>query len=916
MEHFIEIINQLALEHKSDLSFYDIDNFQNARAQMIGEGVSFSILQDPSKYCQYIDKALDYANRVSMTPEELAEFYTRICKSRYIGEEEIRVTVQPIDTISKIRPEYLSNVPMEFDKVVQDILKGSIKESDIRTNYVSGEYFNKLRKQLVKTSVPYNDVKDLMVVNDLESIRVNAFYMQNTIIPFLRMYKQNVKDLVTVAENVKGTIRNTSMDIRHSMNAISDMESTGKLNMKQIRLLTYFKYNMYRQYMNACAYLVTSIMRKMKYYVFNITAFINLYNMINSFFPEGETVLHEFVRTLDQMRDVDDEILLDCALHHKMDRLLPMLRAAIGWKKTQISNIIAKYNNQKMDYNDMDLISKYPYDTQSYSQINNILLRIYKDLQAFEENAKDPNMVVDEVLTKSNLDTPFLSQYSDTLSNIDSVEFYTSQAGALDDENVTLTMSVYTELSLFETNLDTISKNLYLVYKYIQSLSQKFETNIYNLDENTFNEYKSTLETLKKSFEDFALHVTKKMIGRSDNLISMLNDTIPNADPSDPMPTPVLPDDYSTSAYSEAYDDICDAEKYVFTMLMKEYYVDRKKLDTGAKVIFEETTEAPDDAKNASVKTDAKAQHAQNNANTNTDNTTNNANNKESIIKRFQDWFKQLLEKFRSKSARLVGTNNKWLASVKGNIQNLDTSNTTINLAKYEEVTADTLKSVIQSAVNKINTVNPSNIPSDLKDKAKAERYLFGSIPAKVGNETNFVARIKQFFTFGNTDKTNLVSYSGDDAKRKINDIISFCEQYDGTYKSVSNELDKLSNAAAKKQQDIINTLGTQSQTTRTTNTNESVLFEAPQTQSVTTNNAATGNSAENKEKVTASTMLTTVTREFSGAILTILEKKYLDYIKVLSKLAPQKQNEKPDSGNTDNGEDVTDENQTENNEQ
>ena len=59
MEHFMEIINQLALEHKSDLSFYDIDNFQNARAQMIGEGVSFSILQDPSKYCQYIDKALE-----------------------------------------------------------------------------------------------------------------------------------------------------------------------------------------------------------------------------------------------------------------------------------------------------------------------------------------------------------------------------------------------------------------------------------------------------------------------------------------------------------------------------------------------------------------------------------------------------------------------------------------------------------------------------------------------------------------------------------------------------------------------------------------------------------------------------------------------------------------------------------------
>lgn len=907
MEHFVDAMNQFALEHKRDLSFYDIDSFKEAKAQLIGEGVAMAILPDTTKYCQFIDRAIDYANTVSMTPEELAEFYTRIAKSPYIGDEEILATVQPKDTISKIRPEYLSNVPMEFDKVVQDILKDSIKESEIRTNYIAGEYFNKLRRQLVKSSVPYNDAKDLMIVNDLESIRVGTFYIQSTVIPFLRAYNQNVKDLTTIAENAKGIIRNTHMDITNSMKALSELESSGKLNMKQARLISYFKYNMYRQYMNACAYVVTSIMRKMKYYVFNITAFINLYNTINSFFPEGEMVLHEFVKTLDELREVDDEVLLDCALHHKMDRLIPILRDAINWKKTQIANIVAKYSNTRLDYNDMDSAKKYPYDTQPYIQIHNCLTRIFNDLHEFEKNAKDPNMIVDDVLAKSNLDTPFLSQYSDTLSNIDSIENYKEQESFLDEKDTSLLMSVYTELASFERNLDIISGNLYKVYKYIHALSSKFETNIDELDDNTYNEYKSTLETVTKSFEDFALHVTKKMISRSDNLVTFLDDIMPDAHPSDP--TPEMPNDYAISAYREAYDEICEAEKEVFESLMKDYYAERKRLDTGAKVIFEETKEAPDDTKGASVKTDAAAQHSDNNANNTTNNNTN-ANNKESIIKKFQDWFKQLLEKFRNKSARLVGTNNRWLASVKADIQNLDTSNTTINLAKYEGVASDTLASVIQSATNKINALNPSNLPADMKDRAKAEAYLFGAIPAKIGNETNFVARIKQFYTFGNTDKTNLISYSGDDAKSKIDDIISFCEGYDGTYKSVSNELDKLSKAAAKKQQDIINALGTQAQTTRTINTNESVMFEAPQTQNVTTGGNATGDDKENKEKITTSSMVTSITREFSGAVLTVLEKKYLDYIKVLSKLAPKKENEPKADNSNENSENNQEENQ------
>ena len=43
-------------------------------------------------------------------------------------------------------------------------------------------------------------------------------------------------------------------------------------------------------------------------------------------------------------------------------------------------------------------------------------------------------------------------------------------------------------------------------------------------------------------------------------------------------------------------------------------------------------------------------------------------------------------------------------------------------------------------------------------------------------------------------------------------------------------------------------------------------------------------------EKLTASSTITTVVREYTAQVMTIMEKKYLDYIKILDGLAPSKE--------------------------
>ena len=130
-------------------------------------------------------------------------------------------------------------------------------------------------------------------------------------------------------------------------------------------------------------------------------------------------------------------------------------------------------------------------------------------------------------------------------------------------------------------------------------------------------------------------------------------------------------------------------------------------------------------------------------------------------------------------------------------------------------------------------------------------------------------------------------TYSGDDAKNKIEEMVRYCEEYDKLYNSVASSLDKLSEAASKKQEEILNTVGTK-------NVNESVLYEA--NGDVKQDGKKAVSSEGTDDKINTSSVITGVVRDYSGAILTVIEKKYLDYLKVLDKLAPK--NEKAPEDN------------------
>lgn len=891
MERATNSLNAFVLEFRQALSNFDIDQFKNATAYLTEAKLLDATSNiSPELYCRYLDKVVENAEATTTNIDELEDFFSKIYKAASLDTKGITIMLRPDNDISKIRPDYLDTFVSEVNTSTQKILAGTMSDNEVRRKYVSGSYFEKLKKQLVNTTVVVKDVRDLMILDNPTPCAINNIFVQNNIIPFLRSYEQNVKDMVIIARNTKAKIYAGYEEIHSVMNSVNAMRDEGKVDAAKYNTFQLFIFNILRQFMNACAYISGMIIRKLAYYSYNVMSYSNLYNTIHNYFPDGELILHESVINAD-MGDIDDTTLLTSVVSGDLKIVIPHIQNAINKKQMELASLLSREFNVKMTYFEDLYADKYPYDTYPYVAANQTVIDIVNDLSNFANLVKDnaEDIVVDDVLEKTHLGETFTTRFSNVLSALVNINYYTAQAALTKNADGEVSMALYHDLTKFEKNAEIISTNVGKCYKYLEELIEYFGENKVGMDDVTYNEIKSILEQTMKNFKDYALILTKKLLERLENLTETLNDNIEVVDPS--VVEPFVPYDYAVDSIQEAYNDIENAEKAIFESMLKDYNTLKAKKDRGVDVVYEEVTPAGgDNAKSGDVKTDAAQQNAAKETTTSTTTTTTApTGDKKSAIQKFKDWVANILRKFKEKSVKISTKNNKWLASVKESILGLNTENTSITLASYGETTSDGISKDINAAISKINSITPDNLPNDLKgSKAQAELYLFPTIPAKIDKQDTFAARIKHFMTHGNTPKQNLLTYSGNDAKTKIGEMIGYCEGYAGAYEKLIADINKLTDAAAKKQAEIIDSMAAKK------NVNESAMFEA-QANEVKVDGKSVGNT-EAKETVNAGGVITSVCREYTGAVLTAFEKKYLDYIKVLSKLAPKKEGAAPET--------------------
>lgn len=899
-----ETINEFVADHVKSISDFDLHQYASAISSVVTEGVvtamySAKIIDvNPALYTEYLAKTMNNMDTITANAEELDEFFSNTYNSLPLSNKKITVPMHAEEDISKIRPEYLTTFAQEADGLLKKIIGGNTPFDVVKKIFTDGAYLTKNKKRLVKTSLVINDTRDLMVMDSPSLVVVDSMYIEHNMIPFVRTYPTSVDDLKNVSINCISEMNNAARLLNISFNAARTVITSGKASGNVVRTLEYATVSIHRMFMELCAYISGMCIRKLSYYSFNIKSCLNLYNVIHASFPEMDRILHESV--LDgRLDDIDDADLFYSAVDSELGIIRPHIQNAVQMKVNELTNLIANRYGQKItSVSDID-IDKYPYDKSVYDKVNGTFIEISQMLQAFEKGIVSEDFVVDDVLNDSHLNETFISRYSNVLVVFEDTSKYTGEESA--EAVFTLLNEVYN----YESNVEKIIRNMGVIFGFLEKYQGMIEDNTSQYDTATYNELVSVLDVIMNNYKDYVLLVAKKIISRLDNLTDALEENDIETFESE-LDEDSAPYDYTAEMVVSKIDNTLDNARLLMESMNREFQIARAKEYRGTDVVFE-----ADDAQNntpstnnskpsatppVDVKTDISAK-----ANTpdkdNTNSTTpkpatgNTKENTSGIIAAFKDFIQKILDKFSKKGKSLSSKFNYWMGMsddrtgnkpLKEYITNLDYSKTTINLASYSKFGIEDTGVItdIGTAMNNINAITASPLPPEFtnpKGRGAIEKKIFSMIPATntwkdadrvYGNDANsFRSRIKGYYIYDSDGAAK--SITGEDVKNAVSAMINYCENYSKFTSKIQDKINALEDTAAKKQDEII-------KSDNGSNKTEEDKTPTP-----------AANDDNNKDKVVPNNVITNITKDYCGAILSVAEVKYINYLNYLKKFSP-----------------------------
>ena len=187
----------------------------------------------------------------------------------------------------------------------------------------------------------------------------------------------------------------------------------------------------------------------------------------------------------------------------------------------------------------------------------------------------------------------------------------------------------------------------------------------------------------------------------------------------------------------------------------------------------------------------------------------------------------------------------------------------------------------INTATTKINSINADNLPNEVKNgRNTTQKFLFPNVPVIDGSK-DFKENLSLYYIWGKNAKSDpnqnkLITYTGDAATTKINEMIDYCDTYFTMSDKIGKQMDTLIKAAGDKQKAV----------------NDSQKKD----------NTEQNQNQQNNDKTNLNRVLTDVCRDFMTGTMTACEKKYMDYMTVLKKISPESAEENPDDKDKKNG--------------
>lgn len=873
--------------------------FDRSSIGIVKKSASFNIPDIDNRFFpfSYLDESLERFVSLSGPSTELERFYSNIYKSQTINSVPTSIPVSDIAEVKEIKPQYL----MQFVDNSADIIEKAIN-GKINTKFLTPEFTKNLKKQVVVSTIPeYIKDKDLVVLDNRFIMNVNGNFIAQTILPFLRATEVQKKEFIKMSSIIKSTINDCCDKINSYILTYKRLCSENKVNQNSVTTV----YEVLKTFITVARYMIVAFIRKVNAYSNNMQEFTKLHETLVRYFPAGERVMHESV--LDGENDFETEDIVHSLVNGDSGFLLSVKNRIY---QTYYDWLEESYGEDGFDLN----LPSMEYDNKSYDNIIVMFKTIAISWKTFYDELQNPDVSIEDILEKSGLSIPFITQFEHFLNGIPNTDFYTSYEDAKAKD---VYISILNELKMTDKTITNLGPISYKLYRKLKSIEESVSQNINNQYEN----HERNIETLEvirnveKNYRDFLVKLSIAILDRYKKLESLLVDNDKNLDTVDNF-KPDL-NDYAkeaTKANLELMETVhlieLDEMYKEFNKVIVESYFDDisdviMEADANAQPSVNTNDQNASNNNNNQNSSNNTNQNSNDNKNStsatvqdnNSESNSNSSNNDNSgksglpkIIESIKNFIKSLIEKIKG-LVKTNQTNSQWLAANKENLLKRSYTNTSINILPYVE-DSDPLK-MISDIGNSLASLKDSIASSTRDDIEKKLIKAVDLNKIKVPNaekDGTLSQKITQYLKVG-TAKLELVQKNDGEVASLIPKMIEYCENY---YNNFEKELTSASDKVTQNFENFCQQIQNDNTPVDTSNNND--------------------NNESLQSKITS---IGTLVQTALGASVNAARDRAQDYMKVLQAFAPKgdvKDNNKNTNDNTNNNTNNNQEQTQENN--
>lgn len=884
----------LMLEHQELMNQFDIDSFKrNCRATMegvfSGQSITSSIVSATlDKYDRYINQSLETLQNVSVDKDKMEEFFSKTYNSPLLNEMPLTTPVSDISKVEKIRPQYLEQISTDMVNVINRIFKGTIDKTEIK-KYCDSDYATRIKRQSVKTTLPISQKPSDMIKTSRTIVQINNEFLSTTLLPFLRSLPQLIKEMEVTAMNTLGLINSVMGQLNDYVKTAEDLKTEKNLSADECRKLDYYLYNITRIAFDCCSYISCMLIHRITSITFNVVSYNELYTKILNYFPEGERVIHESVMD-GSFKDIDDGIVVQHILNGDPSTLLEICNAIIRKQRSDLAYLTGIEIGDDLHSKIDEELEDYTYDMAPYHNFIQMVKQISESLDILSTNAKDPEMIFDDILKKSGLESSLSIRFKEIIPTISNVEnYHTTLAKSNDTETIQdAAMTALKELQDFNGHVETITQM-------IMSVNYKIRDMKVSLRDNINSEYKNqkTLDELTKFMEDFEVDYRQFILTGVHALLSRLeglrhvldevdHDLIDDGN-KDVQFSQIENLKDENDYYEEAEDNIMDIDEMVmqhtFESMLMEYNAIRAFKDRGVRIIYEE---GENDTATKVIDKSTDQQKEANQSTVNNSNENNQTSPKvgkqtaQDLVERVKTFFQNIMKKFRDKLSEQKDPNNEknnltWLSDNKEALLSRGYQGIEVWILPYSNVSAESILNEINAVNKRVGMLNNSTI-NQYKTKDALKNFLFDFLGNN--NGASLGQALTQHCKTG-TAPLKTVRLANAQLKGEVPKMIEYSENYYNSYaENIARALETLGKTTEQKISQL-------------TVVTESVMLEAP-SDAKTVTIKADGEKTNGNPSITKAQWLSALTQEYSGIVLNSIRDRNFDYLKVLSGLVPK----------------------------